>query len=258
MRFVEDQERVGTKRTEPLAKRLGVGIVDEEAMGDEKVRESGPRVHSEALLLADSLDVFAVEDFESQAKAAIEFRFPLIKHGGWAGDHDVLNPFPKKELGGDQAGFDGFSETDVVGDEEIDSGKAERLAEGFELVGVELDSGSERRLEEVGIGGCDAVPPEGVEERREILPGIEAVPPNRVPSLLGDDFGRKFGLPKDGRKLALGGILKACQFDGGAVGSPFHRLDDVGSRTDVDHVASRRWRDLVKKGRHGFGPKLRG
>jgi hypothetical protein len=156
-------------------------------MGNEEVGVGGPGVDGEALLLADALDVFPVEDFEGESEAAVEFGLPLVEHGRGAGDDDVLDPLAEKELGGDEAGFDGFAEADVIGDEEVHPGEAEGLVEGFELVSVELDASAEGRLKEVGVGGCDAVPAESVEEGGEVFPGVEALATNRVPALLGDD-----------------------------------------------------------------------
>ena len=43
----------------------------------------------------------------------------------------------------DQSCFDGFPQTDIIGDEKVDPREQERLAEGFELVGVEPDAGAE-------------------------------------------------------------------------------------------------------------------
>ena len=143
---------------EPVLEGLSVGVVNKEAVGNEEVRIGCPRINRVALFLADALDVFAVEDFESEAEAIFEFGLPLIEHRGRAGDDNVLDAFAKEEFGGNEPGFDGFAEADVVGDEEIDAGQAESLAEGLELIGVELDPGSERRLEEAGIGRGDTMP----------------------------------------------------------------------------------------------------
>ena len=166
-------------------------------MGDEEVRVRRPWIDGEALLLADALDVFAVEDFEGESETAVEFGFPLIEHRRWAGNDDVLDSLAKEEFGRDQAGFDGFSQTDIVCDEQIYPGKAERLVERLKLIGIELDACAERRLKETGIRGGDAVPAERVEEGGEEFAGIESLATNGVPSLLCNDFGTEFSFPQD-------------------------------------------------------------
>lgn len=52
------------------------------------------------------------------------------------GQDDATHLLPQ-----DQTRCDGLAEADVVGDEEIDSRKTERLAQGIELVGRDLDAG---------------------------------------------------------------------------------------------------------------------
>lgn len=49
----------------------------------------------------------------------------------------------QEEFAGDEADLDGFAETDIVGDEEVDARQAQGLAQGFHLVGVDLDAGAE-------------------------------------------------------------------------------------------------------------------
>ena len=61
-------------------------------------------------------------------------------------------------------------------------GQAQRLAQRLQLVGVDLDAGAERRLEEVRVGGRDAVPAERVEVGGEQARGVEALGGEVVPA----------------------------------------------------------------------------
>ena len=83
-----------------------------------------------------------------QAEPAVEFFAPLEQHGRRAGDDDVPDLLAQEQFAGDEAGLDGLAQADVVGDEQVHARQPERLAQGLELVGVEANAGSERRLEE--------------------------------------------------------------------------------------------------------------
>ena len=110
----------------------------------------------------------AVEDHEDKAEALLHLRLPLLQNGRRRSDHDRLRLFPQQQLARDEAGLDGLAEAGVVGDEEIHARQSEGLAQGLHLVGVDPDAGAKRRLEEVGVGGGDAVPAQGVQEGAEM------------------------------------------------------------------------------------------
>jgi hypothetical protein len=207
--FVEDEESAGAKVLKPVAQGRGVGFVDEEFVGDEEPWEGCPWVDAVSAFLADAFDEGAVEDFEDEAEALLEFFFPLFEHGGRAGDDDFADAAAEQEFGSDEAGFDGFAETDVVGDEEVDPWEPEGFAEGFELVGVDADACAERCLKEGGVGGSDAVPAEGVEVGAEVARGIEAASAEGFPCLFVDDGGEEFEFPEALEGFALGIIFDA-------------------------------------------------
>jgi len=68
----------------------------------------------------------------------------LEQHGGRASHHDFADLFPQQEFAGNQAGFDGLAESDVVGNEEVHAREPEGLAQRLELIGVETNAGPER------------------------------------------------------------------------------------------------------------------
>src|ERR1039458_16157 len=77
MGFVQDEEAAWVEGAEPVAKRPGVGLVNQEALRNQKARVGRPRVNPEAALAAHFLNVILVQDFKPQAKAGIEFVAPL-------------------------------------------------------------------------------------------------------------------------------------------------------------------------------------
>ena len=167
MRLVQDQQTARLHLAEPLAHGVRVGRVDEKVVRDEKATVGAPRVDPEAPLLANPRKIRAVENHEDEAEAFLHLRLPLLQHRRGRGDHDRFRLLAKQQLARDEAGLDGLPETRVVGDEEVHSRQAERLAQRLHLIGVDLDAGAKRRLEEVRIGGGDAVPAERMQERAE-------------------------------------------------------------------------------------------
>ncbi len=141
-----------------------------------------PRVHAEAALAAHPRQVGAVEDLEHEAEALLELVLPLLEDRRRRGDDDGLRLLAQQQLAGDEARLDRLAEAGVVGDEEVDARQPERLAQRLHLVGVDLDAGAERRLEEVRVGGGDAVPAQRVEEGRELARRVEALRGEVAPS----------------------------------------------------------------------------
>ena len=232
MRLVEDQEAAFEPRAEPLAHRIGVGRVDQQVVRDEETAVRAPGVDAEAPLAAHSRDVGAVEDLEDQAEALLELALPLFEHRRRGGDDDGLRLAPQEQFAGDQAGLDGLAEAGVVGDEEVDAGQAERLAQRLHLVGVERDAGAERGLEEAGIRRRRAVPAQGVEERGEPAGVVEAARGQIGPAFLGEDAPVDLVVPEHGERFALGIVLRTGEFDDG-------RLVGAGGDDVLDQPAPR-------------------
>ena len=115
--FVEDEEGAREVVTEEVTQGSSVGFVDEEAVGNQEAGVGGEGIGRKAALLADGLDPLFVEDLEAKAEAGGEFVLPLGEHGRGTGDEDVIGFFADEEFAGYEAGFYGFAEADIVGDE---------------------------------------------------------------------------------------------------------------------------------------------
>ena len=222
--FVEDEERAWAECAEPVTKRAGVGLVDQEFGRDEPAGVDAPGVHRPAAFLADPLHREAVEDIEDEAEAGFEFALPLRHHRRRADDDDVLDATAEEQLAGDEAGLDRLAEADVVGDEEIHPRQEQGFPQGLELVGVEPDAGAEGGLEEPRVRGGDAVPAERADEGAEVAGIIKTLAADALPSLAVHDLGVEFEFPDDFEFLALGVILEAGERYLRAVG---RRLDGV-------------------------------
>ena len=184
VRLVQNQQAAGQRFAQPLAQRLGVGRFDQQFVRHQKAAVGAPRIHAEAALPAHPRDVGAVENLEQQAEAIFELRLPLFQHGGRRRHDDAPHLPSQQQFAGDEAGFDGLAEAGVVGDEQVDARQQQRLAQRFHLVGVQLDAGAERRLEQVGLRGRGAVPAQRVEEGGEVARRVEPPTGEIRPTLL--------------------------------------------------------------------------
>src|SRR5450755_2017366 len=68
VRFVEDEESAGTEIAEPIAQRSGIGLVDQEPVGNKEPGMRGPRVHAEAPFATNPGDKVFVEDLEQESE----------------------------------------------------------------------------------------------------------------------------------------------------------------------------------------------
>ena len=195
-----------------------------------------PKPRSRRILV----EVGAVEDLEDEAEALLELGLPLLEHRRRRGDDDRLGLLAQQQLARDQARLDRLAEAGVVGDEEVDARQAQRLAQRLHLVGVDLDAGAERRLEEVRVGGGDAVPAERVEEGRELARSVEALRREVLPALFLEDPPVELVVPEDLERLALGVVVGARQADQGRLAGNRWRLDVLDQPrpgTDLDQLA---------------------
>src|SRR4051812_13735788 len=68
VRFVKDKQAARTEIAQPGHERRSIRIVNEQALGDEESGVRRPRIHAEASLAADVLDVILVKDLEGEPK----------------------------------------------------------------------------------------------------------------------------------------------------------------------------------------------
>ena len=207
MRFVDDQEAPRQEWPQPLAQGIRIGRIDEQIMRDEEPAVRAPGIDAEAALAPHARKIRAVENLEEEAEAILQLTLPLLEHRRGRGDDNRLRLLAQEQLTRNEARLDGLAETRVVGDEEVDARQAQRLAQRLHLVGVDLDPGAKRRLEEVRVGGGDAVPAQRVEEGREVPGRIESPRGEILPALLFQDPAVDLIVPVDIERLALGIVI---------------------------------------------------
>ena len=180
-------------------------------MRDQEAAVRAPRIDAEAPLPAHLRQVGAIKNHEQEAEAILHLRFPLLQHGCGGGHHHGARLLAQQQFAGDEAGLDGLAEAGVVGDEQVDPREAKRLAQRLHLVGIDLDAGPERRLEQVRVGGRDAIPAQGVQKRAEMARRVEAFLPEIAPRLLFQDAAVDLEVPVDVQGLALRIVVGAGQ-----------------------------------------------
>ena len=258
MRFVQNQQAARQHLAQPLAQRFGVRRVRQQVVGHQKAAVGAPGVHAEAALAPHPRDVGAIENLEQEAEAVFEFRLPLFQHRGRRRYHDAPHFPPQQQFAGDEAGFDGFAEAGIVGDEEVHAGQQQRLAQRLHLVGVQLDAGAERRLEQIGLRGRGAVPAQRVEEGGKVARRIETAAGEIRPAFLLQDGPIQFVVPEYGERLALGIVVRAREghLRRATVAIRQHFLHQPLARTHAHEVADagRAFRQRVRFGNGHWWP----
>ncbi|MDH6449558.1 hypothetical protein M2155_001966 [Streptomyces sp. SAI-119] len=189
------------------------------------------RVGGGAVGAAQPGAALGVDDRKVQAELLCEFVAPLQGEARRTDHHDAVGTPSQQQLLDDEASLDGLAEADVIGEEQVDTGGADRAGDGFELVGLDGDAGAERRLEGLDVGGGDGRPADGVEERGEtgrrvVLSGRRVGQGAAV-----EDAAAGLDFPDDGEgvpEAAVGDGLEVNEGGGAAVGGRggFHPADD--------------------------------
>ena len=137
--------------------------------------------------------------------------------------------------------LDCLSQADVIGDEEIYPRKQERLAQRFELIRIDADASPERGLEQLRVGGGDAVPAQRVDVRRELAGFVKALPPNLLPAFGVEDLAAKLKVPNDFERFTLRIVVQAGQPNNrGITVVRLDCLDEIGPGAHPDNLAGGR------------------
>lgn len=215
-----DQQGAGPERPQQVAQAGGVGLVRQQAVGDDEAGTGGPGIDPEAAQAAHFGEPVAVDDRERKAEFGFQFVLPLHRHGRWGGDHREVNPPTQQQLAQDQPGLDRLAEAHIVGDEQIHARQAERLAQRQELVGIEADATAERRLEQVAVGRGGRVPLERPQIGREGGGIVGPVLGESGPDVAGECARTDLRVPGNLQGLALGVVGDAGQLAGGESPAP--------------------------------------
>ena len=243
VRLVENEQASRPLRAKPHPHGVGVGGVRQQPVRNKEAAVRRPRVGPEASLAPNARQIVTVQNLEDEPEPLLHLSLPLLEHRRRRSHNDGSDFSPQEQLADDQAGLDRLPQPRVVGDEEVDPREQQRLPERLHLVGVDLDPGPEWRLEERRVGRGGAAPPQRVQERGEVVGGVEASLPEIGPRLVVNDGAVEFAVPEHLQLLPLGVVVRAGESDSGGLagvagGDDF--LNQPVPGADTDHLADAR------------------
>ena len=216
--FIKDQQALhrglvfpALALLQPHPQRGRVFRVAQQGVGDQEAAAGAPWVGAVTPLLAHLGHIGPVHHGEGKAKAAGHLLLPLAQDRRRAADHDPLDALAQQHLPQDQAGLDRFAQAHVIGDKQAHPGHLERLAQWFELVGLDVDAGPVGGLEQFGVGGGDAVPAQGVEVGGELFRLVKSPLGHRLPAALPKHLKVDLTAQKYGEALTDGVVFHAGQ-----------------------------------------------
>ena len=107
----------------------------------------GPRVRVQAAGPPQVPQHLSVDDAEVQAELVAHLVMPLQREPGRADDQHRPGPVTQHQLLHDQPGFDGLTEPNIVGNQQVGPRHRQRPHHRVELVILDLDTGTERGLQ---------------------------------------------------------------------------------------------------------------
>lgn len=194
--FVEDEEGPRCKVPQPGAQRGGVLLIAEQRMREDEGVMGLEGVDLETPFAPPLRDVPPIQHHERETEPLLELVAPLVDHGRRAGHQNPVDLLAHEQLAEDETRFDGLAEAYVVGDEQVDTREGQGFAKWLELVVHDLDASTVGCLEQPGIGGGDAAPAPGMEERAEGAGIVESPGFRDRPVGSGENFRVELGIPE--------------------------------------------------------------
>lgn len=144
------------------------------------------RIGAKFRLVFDFLEGRGIKLTKTETKPLAHFAFPLMEQGtSGTNDEHPVSAATSDQFGQNETRFDGFAETDVIGEQEARSGHGQGAHDGDELVRLDAQAswlsgekrmGPERLFEEKGFmvdaEGVESCCPFRVELRCDGLDGV--------------------------------------------------------------------------------------
>ena len=96
VRLIQDQKATGPEFPERLAQARHVGLIGQEAVGDQESGPCQPGVGQEASAPSQRHDVLTIDDGERQTELGLQLILPLRDHAGGGRDHDQVDATPEE------------------------------------------------------------------------------------------------------------------------------------------------------------------
>ncbi len=170
-----------------------------------------PRGDVQPALPPQILHQVAIDDAKLQPEFIAHLVAPLHLQGGGADDEDLAGTVTNDEFLADQPGLDGFTQANVIGDQQVDAGHLDRSRHGVKLVVFQFDTAAEGRLQCFDIATGGSSPADSIEKGIEPVRSVKAN--GRGQHILFGDPGARLYLPDHLQILAQGIILNRSQRD---------------------------------------------
>jgi hypothetical protein len=128
-------------------------------------------------------------------------------------DDNEVDSAAQQQVARDETGLNGFAETYVVRDQEVDTGKPQSFAERQKLVCIEPDARLKRRLQQIAVSGCRRSPSYRAKVGRQRFGPVREPRSDVPPSILIEHDRADFGIPEDFEPLSLGIVRDAREVE---------------------------------------------
>jgi len=203
MSFVKDEQSAGPEFAEDVAQAGRIGFVGQEAVRNDEAGARAPRIRGETSCPPYFGDALAIDDSEGETEFRFEFIFPLRCHRRRRGHDNQVNPAAQEQFANNEPGLDGFSQPDVIGNQEVDAREAERLAQRKQLIGVEPDACAKWRLQQIAVACGRRIPANDANMGGEHLRNVRCSLTETLPRIVIEALRTDLGIPQYIEVLAL-------------------------------------------------------
>ena len=154
-----------------------------------------PRIHVNASTPSEFPHQAGIDDAKFEPELIPHLIPPLDLESGGTDHENLSGTVTNDEFQSHHPRLDGFPQTHVVSDKQVDSRHLDRTHDRIKLVVLDLDPAAERRLDVFEVGGRSGPPTDGVKKSVESVRGIEVS--RRRQRHLFDDLGSRLDLPDD-------------------------------------------------------------
>src|SRR5437667_7472972 len=109
-----------------------------------QAREVRPGIDMQPTLPPQELQQVAIDYAKFQAKFVAQLVAPLYLECGWTDNEYLAGAVTNDEFLADQSSLDGFTQTDIVGDQQIDARHLDSTCDGIKLVILNFNATAKR------------------------------------------------------------------------------------------------------------------
>src|SRR5436309_873214 len=127
-----------------FAKEAQRPLAFQEVYRGNQAREVRPGIDMQPALAPQELQQVAIDDAKFQAKFVAHLVAPLYLECGWTDNEYLAGAVTDDEFLADQSSLDGFTQTDIVGNKQIDARHLDSTCDRIKLVILNLNATAKR------------------------------------------------------------------------------------------------------------------